>query len=187
MGSSKFKNILLTLQEKDTHSGKYICIKIRLNPGFECKTKSNDWNFHNMTPKEFSVQYIVIGQISTNHKICKFVFCTYKGGVVNTFESKFLKVFCLSARASQCASTHAYVLAYEYRKSTKHEKSQSQLFLGWCFVFDILQCYIYRFKRNYIFSSNVITTETWNRGFSKQPKESEDPVLSRQENMPRLF
>lgn len=135
MGSSKFKNILLTLQEKATHSGKYICIKIRLNPGFECKTKSNDWNFHNMIPKEFSVQYIVIGQISTNHKICKFVFCTYKGGGVNTFESKFLKVFCLSARASQCASTHAYVLAYEYRKSAKHEKKSVTVIFGMVLCF----------------------------------------------------
>lgn len=103
-----------------------MAIKNRLNPGFECKTKSNDENFHNMTLKEFSVQYIVMDQISTNHKICKFVFCTYKGGGADTFESKFLGVFCLSARASQHASTHAYVLAYEYRKSAKHEKSQSQ-------------------------------------------------------------
>jgi len=50
------KNILLTLQVKDIHSGKAISIKNRLSPGFECKTKSHDWNFHNMIRKEFSAQ-----------------------------------------------------------------------------------------------------------------------------------
>lgn len=130
------KNILLSLQVKDIHSGKAISIKNRLNPGFEYKTKSCEWNFHNMIPKEFSVQYIIMTQITTNHKICQFVFCPCKGGGGDTFESELLKVFCWSASASQCVSTHAYVLAHEFRKSAKHEKSQlhSYFWVGTLFL-----------------------------------------------------